>query len=67
MLPIYNVSLKNIFEQQGCIKARKKINLLLLYLQAKKPHRISRTNIDCMSSGNGKINDGTVEKKIIIE
>ena len=45
MLPIYNVSLKNIFEEQGCIKARKRINLLLLYLQAKKPHRISRTNI----------------------
>ena len=44
MLPIYNVSLKNIFEEQGCIKARKRINLLLLYLQAKK-NRISRTNI----------------------
>ena len=44
MLPIYNVSLKNIFEEQGCIKTRKRINLLLLYLQAKK-NRISRTNI----------------------
>jgi hypothetical protein len=36
MLPIYNVSLKNIFEEQGCIKTRKKINILLLYFQAKK-------------------------------
>jgi hypothetical protein len=36
MIPIYNVSLKNIFEEQGCIKTRKKINILLLYFQAKK-------------------------------
>ena len=46
MLPIYNVSLKNIFEDhKGVLRQGKELIYFYYIYKQKKPHRISRTNI----------------------